>query len=72
MGNDDMDSLRGQHVPGPDGYRFGSLERDQGKGVRLQIIDSNGDEIGWAAGATKHELIRDAKQKTAAHAANGA
>jgi hypothetical protein len=72
MANDDVDGLRGQHVPGPDGYRFGSLERDSGEGVRLQIVDANGNEIGWAAGATRHALIQDAKQKTAAHAADRA
>jgi hypothetical protein len=36
-------------------------------GFRLQIIDANGDEVGWAAGADQHELIADAKRKTAAH-----
>jgi hypothetical protein len=69
MTNDDIDSLIGQHVPGPDGYRFASIERDLGDAVRVQIVDTNGDEVGWAAGLTKHELIRDARRATAAHAA---
>jgi len=64
----DVDSLRGQHVPGPDGYRFAtSIERGPGDAVRIQIVDANGDEVGWAAGVTKHDVIRDATQKTQAH-----
>jgi hypothetical protein len=30
-------------------------------------VDAHGAEVGWATGATIHEVIRDAKQKTAAH-----
>jgi hypothetical protein len=67
--NEDVDTLLGQHVPGPDGYRFARIERSLGEAVRVQIVDARGDEIGWAAGVTKHELIHDATQKTAAHAA---
>ena len=70
MSSDDIESLRGEHVPGPDGYRFGSIDRDRGHGARLQIVDSDGSEIGWAAGSTMHEIIGDAKRKTAAHAAD--
>ena len=65
----DIDHLVGQHVPGPDGFRFGAIERGSGGAFRLQIIDANGDEVGWAAGADQHELIADAKRKTAAHVA---
>ena len=69
MTSDDLQELVGEHVPGPDGYRFAALERDLGDAVRLQIVDAAGDEVGWAAGLTKHEVIRDARRQTAAHAA---
>ena len=65
----DIDHLIGQHVPGADGYRFNAIERGSGGAFRLQIIDANGDEVGWAAGVDQHEVIADAKRKTAAHAA---
>lgn len=68
MGHD-IDHLVGQHVPGPDGYRFSAIERGAGGAFRLQIVDANGDEVGWAAGTDQHELIADAKRKTAAHVA---
>jgi hypothetical protein len=67
VADDDIDSLRGQHVPGPDGYRFDAVERDNGVAVRVRIVDAKGDEVAWAAGFTKHDLLRDAKRKTAAH-----
>ena len=67
MANDDFSSLIGQHVTGPDGYRFDSIELGMGDAARLRIVDANGDEVGWAVGVTVHEVIRDAKQKTAAH-----
>ena len=67
--NEDVDTLLGEHVPGPDGYRFAQIEHDLGDAVRVQIVDAHGDEVGWAAGVTKHELIHDAARKTAAHAA---
>jgi len=67
MGDNDFSSLVGQHVPGPDGYRFDAIEHGRGDAARLRIVDASGDEVGWAGGATIHEVIRDAKQKTAAH-----
>ena len=67
VADDDIDSLLGQHVPGPDGYRFDAVERDNGVAVRVRIVDAKGDEVGWAAGFTKHDLLRDARRKTAAH-----
>lgn len=69
MTSDDVAALIGQHVPGPDGYRFAALERDLGDGVRVQIVDAKGDEVGWAAGVNQHDVIRDAKRQTSAHAA---
>jgi hypothetical protein len=69
MTGDDVEALIGEHVPGTDGYRFAALERALGDGVRVQIVDAKGDEIGWAAGPTKHDVIRDAKRQTSAHAA---
>ena len=65
----DIDHLIGQHVPGPDGYRFNAIERGSGEAVRLQIIDADGDEVGWAAGVDQHGVLADAKRKTAEHAA---
>jgi len=65
----DVEALIGEPVPGPDGYRFAALERDLGDGVRVQIVDAKGDGVGWAAGPTKHDVIRDAKRQTSAHAA---
>lgn len=67
MTRDDFSALVGQHVPGADGYRFESIEHGSGDAVRLRIVDARGDEIGWATGTTIHELVREAKQKTAAH-----
>ena len=72
ISGDDFSSLVGQHVPGPDGYRFESVERGSGDVARLRIVDPHGAEVGWATGATIHEVIRDAKQKTAAHETRGA
>jgi hypothetical protein len=69
VGRDGVEDLIGQHVPGPDGYRFAAVERDLGDAVRVQIIDAKGHEVGWAAGLTKHDVIRDARRQTAAHAA---
>ena len=64
----DVDSLLGEHVPGLDGYRFGAaVEHGLGDAVRIQILDGHGHEVGWAVGFTKHELIRDAMQKTQGH-----
>jgi hypothetical protein len=68
---DNVEDLIGQHVPGPDGYRFALLERDLGDAVRVQIVDAKGHEVGWAAGFTKHDVIRDARRQTAAHALRG-
>ena len=65
----DIDHLVGQHVPGPDGYRFNAIERGLGEAVRLQIVDATGEEVGWAAGLNQHDVITDAKRQTAAHAA---
>ena len=65
----DIDHLVGQHVPGPDGYRFNAIESGSGGAFRLQIVDRGGDEVGWAAGANQHEVIADARRKTAAHEA---
>jgi hypothetical protein len=70
--SDDIGELLGEHVPGPDGYRFGPIEHRSGDAVRVQIVDARGDEVAWAAGITKHEVLRDARQKTAAHAAGRA
>ena len=68
MPADDLDRLRGQHVPGPDGYRFGdAVERGVGDAVRIQIVDRNGHGVGWAVGVTSHDVIRDATEKTQAH-----
>jgi hypothetical protein len=67
MASDDFEHLLGQHVPGPDGYRFAAIERGLGNAVRLQIVAADGDEVGWAAGVTTHELLHDAKEKTEAH-----
>jgi hypothetical protein len=67
VADDNIDSLVGQHVPGPDGYRFAAVERDNGVAVRVRIVDAKGNEVAWAAGFTKHDLLQDARRKTAAH-----
>jgi hypothetical protein len=67
VADDNIDSLRGQHVPGPDGYRFDAVERDNGVAVRIRIVDAKGHEVAWAAGFTKHDLLSDARKKTTAH-----
>lgn len=70
MPSSEFDNLRGQHVPGPDGYRFAdSIETGSGGAARIQIVDRDGVEIGWAAGVTTHDLIQDATKKTAANEA---
>lgn len=40
-----------------------------GGAARIQIVDRDGVEIGWAAGVTTHDLIQDATKKTAANEA---
>lgn len=68
MANDSIDHLVGQHVPGPDGYRFNAIERGSGEAIRIQIVDAKGEEVGWAAGVDQHDVVADARRKTSAHA----
>ena len=64
----DFDSLRGH--PGPDGYRFAdSIEIGSGGAARIQIVDRDGVEIGWAAVSQPAIRIEDATRKTAANEA---